>query len=137
MKNVVALFSEAADTDTAIKKLSEAGLDTGKARVHSQNTIESSANLRAMPSANAGISGGTAAPGAAGTTGGAGGGAFMTDESVESYLLTHGLDGDEVAFFAHGIQEGGHIVIIQVENDEVDTARKVLQEAGGRAPQVG
>lgn len=136
MKNVVALFSNAGDADTAIKKLGEADLDIGRAQVHSRQTIESSTNVRAMPSANAGLAGGAGTPGTAGTGGGVAGGAILSDDSIESYLDNRGVDGEELAFYTHGVKEGGHIVIISVDNDEVEKAKKTLADAGGRAPTV-
>ncbi|MFW6291534.1 MAG: hypothetical protein ACOC7V_04330, partial [Spirochaetota bacterium] len=65
MKNVVALYSDVSDAEKAIKKLEEAGIDTEQTSIHSRHTIESSKNVRAMPSANAGIAGGVGAPVAA------------------------------------------------------------------------
>lgn len=136
MKNVVALFSDAADAEKAIKKLKEAGIDTERASVHSQQTIESSTNVRVTPSANAGLAGGVSAPGATSGGGIPGGGAFVSDDTIESYLMNVGVDGEEVAFFQHGIKEGGRIVLAAVENSDADKARNALVEAGGRAPQV-
>ncbi|MFW5814270.1 MAG: hypothetical protein ACOCWX_02380 [Spirochaetota bacterium] len=135
MKNVVALFSDASDAEKAVQKLEEAGIGTQKASIHSRQTIESSANVRAMPSANAGIAGGVSAPGAPAGAGSAGG-AFVSDDTIESYLMHIGVDGEEVAFFQHGIKEGGHLVLAAVEDSEADTARDALVEAGGRVPQV-
>lgn len=137
MKNVVALYDDATDAEKAITKLADAGLDTSKARVHSRSTINESSTVRAMPSANTAVSSGSnpASPvGGAAATGGAG--AVITDDTIESYLINIGVDGEEVAFYTHGIKEGGHIVHIQVPNDQVDKARGALTEAGGRAPQV-
>lgn len=137
MKNVVALFHSAQDAEQAVKKLSAAGLDTSKARVHSRSTIENTSTVRAMPSANAAVSSGSnpASPvGGTGATGGAG--AMITDDTIESYLMNIGIDGEEVAFYTHGVKEGGHIVLVSVPNDEVEKARGALTEAGGRAPQV-
>lgn len=135
MKNVVALYSDASGAEKAIKKLEEAGVDTGRASIHSQQTIESSKHVRAMPSANAGLAGGVSAPGTT-AGGGLGGGAMMNDDSIEGYLMDIGVDGEEVAFFLHGIKEGGHIVFVAVEDSEADKARDALVEAGGRVPQV-
>ncbi|MFW5742603.1 MAG: hypothetical protein ACOC2D_04940 [Spirochaetota bacterium] len=135
MKNVVALFSDASDAEKAVQKLEEAGIGTQKASIHSRQTIESSANVRAMPSANAGIAGGVSAPGAPAGAGSAGG-AFVSDDTIESYLMHIGVDGEEVAFFQHGIKEGGHLVLAAVEDSEADTARDALVEAGGSVPQV-
>ncbi|MFW6260400.1 MAG: hypothetical protein ACOC6J_02340 [Spirochaetota bacterium] len=135
MKNVVALFSDASDAEKAVQKLEEAGIGTQKASIHSRQTIESSASVRAMPSANAGIAGGVSAPGAPAGAGSAGG-AFVSDDTIESYLMHIGVDGEEVAFFQHGIKEGGHLVLAAVEDSEADTARDALVEAGGRVPQV-
>lgn len=66
----------------------------------------------------------------------AAGGAIVTDDTVESYLSNIGVDGEERAFFKHGILEGGHIVLIGVPNDKTELAAKTLVEAGGRAPQT-
>jgi hypothetical protein len=134
MKNVVALFSEASDADQAIKKLSGAGLDTGKAHVHSRQTIEQSTNVRPMPAANTAISAGENPAGPVPGTAGTGAGAILSDDNVESYLTSIGVDGNELSFYKHGITDGGHIVVIAVTNDEADKAAKVLSEAGGRAP---
>ena len=137
MKNVVALFSEAADAEKALKKLSDAGLDIDKARIHSASSIERSKNVRAMPSSNAGIAAGSGPTGATGATAGsATPGAFLSDDNIESYLSGIGVDGEEIAFYSHGIKEGGHIVLISVSNDEADKAQKILAEAGGRAPRA-
>jgi len=135
MKNVVALYSGASDAEKAIKKIEEAGIDTDKASIHSRHTIESSKNVRAMPSANAGIAGGVSAPGAPAGAGSAGG-AFVNDDTIESYLMHVGVDGEEVAFFQHGIKEGGHIVLVAVEDSDAEKARDALVEAGGRVPQI-
>lgn len=135
MKNVVALFSDASNAEKAIKSLEEAGIDPDRASIHSQHTIESSSSLRAMPSANTGIAGGVSAPGTP-AGGGGSGAAFVNDDTIESYLMSIGVDGEEVAFFQHGIKEGGHIVLAAVEDSEADTARDALVGAGGRVPQV-
>ncbi len=136
MKNVVALFTDASDAEKAIKTLSDNGLDTSKARIHSQNTIEQSTNLRAFPAGGSAVSGGAnpAAPAAGAAA--AGGGAFLSDDNVESYLAHIGIDGNELSFYKHGIMERGHLVMVAVENDQVDLARKSLEEAGGRAAQT-
>jgi hypothetical protein len=137
MKNVVALFAREQDAEKAIKKLAESGFDTGDVRVHNKKTIENSTNIRAMPSANTGVAAGSApSPAVAGGTTGAPGGAVIADDTVESYLASIGVDGNEVSFFTHGVQEGGSLVLISVSNDEAEKARKVLAEAGGRAPQA-
>ena len=135
MKNVVALFSDASDAEKAIKKLDEAGIDPNRASIHSRQTIESSTNVRAMPSANTGLAGGVSAPGSPAGGGGTGA-AFVNDDTIESYLMDVGVDGEEVAFFQHGIKEGGHIVLTAVEDNEADAARDALVAAGGRVPQV-
>jgi hypothetical protein len=49
MKNVVALFSDTADAEQAIKKLGDSGLDLDDAKIHNQHSIESSTTVRAMP----------------------------------------------------------------------------------------
>ncbi|MFW6313377.1 MAG: hypothetical protein ACOC2N_05780 [Spirochaetota bacterium] len=136
MKNVIALFTDASDAEKAIKALSDNGLDTSKARIHSSQTIEQSTNVRAFPGANAAVSGGST-PAASGAGAAApGGGAFLADDNVESYLSHIGIDGNELSFYKHGIIEGGYLVMIAVENDQVDLARKTLKEAGGRAAQT-
>jgi len=136
MKNVVALYTDASDAEKAIKALSDNGFDTSKARIHSSKTIEQSTNVRAFPAANAAVSTGSnpAAPAAGGAA--AGGGAFLSDDNVESYLAHIGIDGNELSFYKHGIVEGGHLVMISVDNDQVDRTRKILDETGGRAAQT-
>lgn len=136
MKHVVALFSEPSNADKAIKKLADAGLDTEKARVHSEQTITSSRNIRPMPAANTAVSAGANPGTTVGGGTGAAPGAVLTDDTIESYLDSIGIDGNEIAFYKHGIRDGGHIVLLSVENSDAEKARSVLADAGGRAPQV-
>ncbi|MFP4113627.1 MAG: hypothetical protein ACOC2Y_02730 [Spirochaetota bacterium] len=136
MKNVVALFSEVSDAEQAIKKLSDAGIDLENAAIHNKESIESSIDVRAMPSANPAVAAGPtpAQPSGGSATGAAG--AMLTNATIESYLENIGVDGEELAFFAHGIQKAGHIVFANVPNDQTEKAGRLMTEAGGRAPQV-
>ncbi len=137
MKHVFALFSDATAAEEAVKKLSESGLDTTKARIHSKQTIQDETSVRAMPGANPVSSTGAVHAGAAGgTAAGPGVGAVMTDDTIEGYLQGIGVDGDEFAFYMHGIKGGGYIVGIDVSNDEAEKAAAVLSETGGKAPQA-
>jgi len=134
MKNVLALFTEASDADKAIRKLSDAGLDTSKARIHSRHTIEESTNVRPMPAANTAVSAGQNPAGPLPATAGGGAGAILSDDNVESYLQGVGITGDEMNYYKRGIMDGGSIVLISVPNNEAERAAKVLSQAGGKAP---
>ncbi len=139
MKHVFALFSDAANAEKAVKKLSESGLDTSKAMIHSKETIEQSTGIQAMPTTNAAAPMGGGAAGSAGgsAAGGAvagGPGAILTDDSIEGYLSKIGVDGDEFAFYLRGIKGGGHLVGVDVPNDEAEKACKALTDAGGKVP---
>lgn len=139
MKHVFALFSDAAAAEKAVEKLSEGGLDTSKARIHSKQTIEQSTGIRAMPTTNAaspmgGGAAGSAGGSAAGGTVSGGPGAVMTDDTIEGYLSNIGVDGDEYAFYVRGIKDGGHIVGIDVANDEEEKATAALVDTGGKVP---
>lgn len=134
MKNVVSLFSDAAGAEEALKKLSEGGLDIDKARIHSAETIEQSTGPRVMPPGNTGVSAGAGPSGPIAGPGTGGGGAFLADETIDTYLEKIGVDGAELTFYSHGIKEGGYIVLISVPDDEADKAQAILKKAGGRAP---
>lgn len=137
MKIVSALFPNPTEAERAIKKLEDAGLDVGNAQIHSQHTIESQSTVRAMPNANTAVSGGATPVGPAGIgAGSAAGNAVLTDDTIETYLANIGIEGEEMSFFKHGIREGGNIVVIQTENENADDAKRALEAAGGRLPQV-
>jgi hypothetical protein len=137
MKTVFALFPQPTDADNAISKLKEAGLDTGKARIHTRKTIEDSVSVSPMAGSATGASAGSGTVATGGTTNAAGvGGAFLTDDSVQSYLDKIDVPGDQQQFYAHGIKEGGHLVHIQVPDSDADKVLSLLKEVGGRAPNV-
>ena len=141
MKRVFALFPNASKAENALKKLSEHDFNIDKARIHSKDTIDRSTGTHVMPGAHPTTSTGAGSPGIAGGASGAGGaggsaGAFLTDENVEGYLGRMGISGDEYSFYSRGIQDGGHLVSVDVPNDEADKAAEILADAGGRAPQV-
>lgn len=133
MKSVFALFSNQSDADKAVSKLKEAGIDTQKASVHSEHTVEDSITVGPL----AGPA--TTAPSTTGAATGTGPhsatGAALTDETVQSYLDRINVPADQQHFFAHGVREGGALVHVKAENDEAETVERALAEAGGRAPQ--
>ncbi|MFP4377281.1 MAG: hypothetical protein ACLFP4_09570 [Spirochaetales bacterium] len=138
MKNAFALFPDETSANEAVKKLKAADeVDDFKIKIHSQSTIKDNLSLNAIPggTGTASGTGSTAAPGAA--TAGAGGvGAFMTDDNVRSYLDRIGVPGDQQAYFAHGIKNGGFLVHVPESGDDVDTAERIMEEAGGKASQA-
>lgn len=141
MKHVFALFSDGPAAEKAVQALSEAGLDPNKARIHNSQTIEGTSGTPGVPLPNAAppISSAGAAPmGGAGLAGAGGpaGGVVLAEETIEGYLSKIGLDYDKIPFFKHGIKERGHIVAIDVENNDSDRAAQVLTDAGGKIPQA-
>ena len=137
MKTISALFPDAKQAEDAIKKLRDAGLGDDSARIHSQQTIESQSTVRAMPSANTAVSGGATPAGPAGVGAGTpASSVVLTDDTIETYLANIGIDGDKMSFFKHGIREGGHIVVVEADDDNVEATKRALEEAGGRAPEV-
>ncbi len=138
MRNAFALFRDEQSASEAIKKLkADDEVDASKASIHSQLTIQNKTSLNAMPGGTGAASGTgvTAAPGAA-AAGGGGVGAFLTDENVRSHMDRIGVPGDQQAFFAHGIKEGGYLVQVQESGDNVDKAEQILRDAGGKASQA-
>ena len=134
MKSVLALFSNEKDADTAVRKIKEAGFDTEKTRIHTEHTIQNQVGVKPAIGPAGAVSGaGTTQPGA-GTSGVAPSG-FLTDENVQSYLDKIGVPADQQQFLAHGIREGGCLVHHDAENDDVEAVKKLLADAGGRAPQ--
>ncbi|MFW5683760.1 MAG: hypothetical protein ACOC1I_02820 [Spirochaetota bacterium] len=136
MKTVVALFSDPNEAEQAIKKLADSDIDVKEKKLHDRHTIESSSNVRAMPSANTAMGAGSAPAAPISTSAGAGGGAFLTDDSLESYLTHAGVDGEELAFYKHGIREGGSLIVARTSDSDAEKTAKLLQEAGGRAAQA-
>jgi hypothetical protein len=136
MKSAFALFESEQSANEAIEKLKESEVDASKAQIHSQATIRNSTSINAVPGGTGAATGVgyAAAPGAAATGTGAGG-AFLSDENVRSHLEKIGVPGDQQAFFAHGVREGGYLVQVFDTGTNTEQAEQVLREAGGKASQ--
>ena len=141
MKHVFALFSDGAAAENAVKKLADSGFDTKKAEIHSQDTIKGGSGTPTEPAPNIGTVAGAAGAGVAGDSGMAGGGAavggvVLADNTIEGYLSKIGVDSDAIPFYMHGLKEDGHVVGIDVANEDAQQAQSVLTDAGGQIPQA-
>ena len=64
------------------------------------------------------------------------GGVVVNDTTIEGHLTNIGLSGDTIPFYMHGLTQDGHMVGINVPNEDAERAQTVLTDAGGQIPQA-